>query len=51
MTWGSNPTHEERVCLHCKQTYIDDWNPPTHQMICRGVSWWARLNAWWGNHS
>lgn len=51
MTWGSNPTHEWRVCPKCKRSYRDDWNPPTHTMICTSASWWSKFWAWKGNHS
>ena len=51
MTWGSNPTGEEFTCRFCGGKYIDDWNPPTHYMICSSMSWWAKFWSWWENHS
>lgn len=50
MTWGSNPSEEKLVCRFCGQEYIDDWNPPTHLMICTSRGWWERFKSWWGNH-
>jgi hypothetical protein len=51
MTWGSNPTHETHTCDKCGKEYTDDWNPPTHFMICMSASWWSKFRAWRGNHS
>lgn len=50
MTWGSNPTHEIMICRKCGHRFKDDWNPPTHRMICTKASTWSKFRAWWGNH-
>lgn len=54
---GLHRLYRERLCraladrfVEDFRHYVDDYNPPTHFMVCPGMSRWRRFWSWWSSH-